>query len=99
MTSRAGTPLAGRTALVTGGGSGLGRAITRALLADGARVVITGRHADNLKRTAAELGPDVLPRSATSPAPPMSRRSPGPWPARRSRSWSTTRASRAPWRR
>ncbi|KLI96945.1 SDR family NAD(P)-dependent oxidoreductase [Streptomyces sp. KE1] len=62
MTSRTETPLAGRTALVTGGGSGLGRAITRALLADGARVVITGRDAENLQRTAAELGPGVLPQ-------------------------------------
>ncbi|MEY6565866.1 SDR family NAD(P)-dependent oxidoreductase [Streptomyces albidoflavus] len=62
MTSRTEPPLAGRTALVTGGGSGLGRAVTRALLADGARVVITGRDAENLKRTAAELGPDVLPQ-------------------------------------
>ncbi|WP_411101017.1 SDR family NAD(P)-dependent oxidoreductase [Streptomyces sp. x-45] len=60
-TDRTGAPLAGRTALVTGGGSGLGRAITRSLLADGARVVITGRGADALKRTADELGPDVVP--------------------------------------
>ncbi|MFE2767843.1 SDR family NAD(P)-dependent oxidoreductase [Streptomyces albidoflavus] len=62
MTSRTEPPLAGRTALVTGGGSGLGRAVTRALLADGARVVITGRDAENLKHTAAELGPGVLPQ-------------------------------------
>jgi NAD(P)-dependent dehydrogenase (short-subunit alcohol dehydrogenase family) len=60
-TDRTGAPLAGRTALVTGGGSGLGRAITRSLLADGARVVITGRGADALQRTADELGPDVVP--------------------------------------
>ena len=50
-------PLAGRTALVTGGGSGLGRAITRSLLADGARVVITGRDATTLEETASRLGP------------------------------------------
>ncbi|MGW2347243.1 SDR family oxidoreductase, partial [Streptomyces sp. NPDC001661] len=61
-TDRTNTPLAGRTALVTGGGSGLGRAITRSLLADGARVVITGRDGDTLKRTADELGPDVVPQ-------------------------------------
>ncbi|OMI84779.1 oxidoreductase [Streptomyces sp. M1013] len=60
-TDRTEAPLAGRTALVTGGGSGLGRAITRSLLADGARVVITGRGADALQRTADELGPDVVP--------------------------------------
>ncbi|MEW2077327.1 SDR family oxidoreductase [Streptomyces sp. NPDC013433] len=52
-------PLAGRTALVTGGGSGLGRAITRSLLADGARVVITGRDATTLEETASRLGPHV----------------------------------------
>lgn len=62
MTSRTEAPLAGRTALVTGGGSGLGRAITRSLLADGARVVITGRNVDSLKRTADELGPGVVPQ-------------------------------------
>ncbi|GGV70754.1 oxidoreductase [Streptomyces griseoloalbus] len=54
--------LAGRTALVTGGGSGLGRAIARALLADGARVVITGRDETTLKQTASRLGPRVSHR-------------------------------------
>ncbi|MFE9681974.1 SDR family NAD(P)-dependent oxidoreductase [Streptomyces sp. NPDC006285] len=52
-------PLEGRTALVTGGGSGLGRAVARSLLADGARVVITGRDEAALKGTAARLGPRV----------------------------------------
>lgn len=52
-------PLAGRTALVTGGGSGLGRAVTGALLADGAQVVITGRNEAALKETAAHFGPQV----------------------------------------
>ncbi|WP_129260009.1 SDR family oxidoreductase [Streptomyces sp. M3] len=52
-------PLAGRNALVTGGGSGLGRAVTGALLADGAHVVITGRNEAALKETAAHLGPQV----------------------------------------
>jgi NAD(P)-dependent dehydrogenase (short-subunit alcohol dehydrogenase family) len=52
-------PLYGRTALVTGGGSGLGRAIARSLLADGARVVVTGRDEARLKETASRLGPDV----------------------------------------
>lgn len=55
-------PLAGRTALVTGGGSGLGRAITGSLLADGARVVITGRDGTTLEETASRLGPHVSHR-------------------------------------
>ncbi|MEU6291883.1 SDR family oxidoreductase [Streptomyces sp. NPDC046988] len=55
-------PLAGRTALVTGGGSGLGRSIARQLVADGARVVITGRDGTRLAETAVRLGPDVSHR-------------------------------------
>ncbi|MBZ4019066.1 SDR family NAD(P)-dependent oxidoreductase [Streptomyces purpurogeneiscleroticus] len=58
----AAAPLEGRTALVTGGGSGLGAAIARALLSDGARVVITGRNERALKETATRLGPDVTHR-------------------------------------
>lgn len=48
-------PLAGRSALVTGGGTGIGRASAAALLADGATVTIVGRRADVLDATAAEL--------------------------------------------
>ena len=47
--------LAGQTALVTGGGSGIGLAVARQMLAEGARVAITGRSADKLRRAAAEL--------------------------------------------
>ncbi|WP_327294110.1 MULTISPECIES: SDR family oxidoreductase [unclassified Streptomyces] len=61
MSSRT-APLAGRTALVTGGGSGLGRAIAGSLLADGARVVITGRDETRLKATATRLGSQVSHR-------------------------------------
>ncbi|WP_116201555.1 SDR family NAD(P)-dependent oxidoreductase [Amycolatopsis circi] len=48
-------PLARRTALVTGGGNGLGRAIARALSQAGARVVVAGRRKDTLEETLAAL--------------------------------------------
>ncbi len=44
--------LAGRTALVTGAGNGLGRAIALALAGAGARVILTGRTAGTLRETA-----------------------------------------------
>jgi len=43
-------------ALVTGGSSGIGRAIAQSLAASGSRVAITGRNEKRLKETAAELG-------------------------------------------
>lgn len=48
--------LAGRTAIVTGGGSGIGKAIARALLASSANVVIVGRSASRLEQAAKDLG-------------------------------------------
>ncbi len=48
--------LSGRVVLVTGGGTGLGRAAAAELRRCGAEVVICGRRADVLAATAAELG-------------------------------------------
>ncbi len=49
-------PLTGQVALVTGGGSGIGLACARALHADGATVVLTGRRADVLNAARDQLG-------------------------------------------
>lgn len=47
--------LAGKTALVTGASSGMGKETARMLAADGATVVIMGRRADRLAQALAEL--------------------------------------------
>ena len=48
--------VSGKVAVVTGGSRGIGRMITEGLLANGMRVVITSRKAEQLQATADELG-------------------------------------------
>jgi gluconate 5-dehydrogenase len=48
--------LAGETALITGGGTGLGLGIARCFVQAGARVVIVGRREETVKHAAQELG-------------------------------------------
>ena len=62
----------GRVALITGAGSGIGRAASLALLRDGYRVALVGRRRDRLEQTASESGASgralVLPADITDHA-------------------------------
>jgi NAD(P)-dependent dehydrogenase (short-subunit alcohol dehydrogenase family) len=52
--------LTNKTALITGGNSGIGLATARLFVAEGARVAITGRNQKTLRAAAADLGDGVL---------------------------------------
>jgi NAD(P)-dependent dehydrogenase (short-subunit alcohol dehydrogenase family) len=52
--------LANKTALITGGNSGIGLATAKLFVAEGAKVAITGRDQAKLEAAAKELGPNAL---------------------------------------
>ena len=53
---QAGNILQGKKIVITGGGSGLGYAMAKKFISEGAEVVISGRNADKLKAAAEKIG-------------------------------------------
>jgi len=66
--------LSGKVVLVTGGSSGIGRAMARAADAAGARVALAGRSASRLNEVASSLGNEALPLAADLAKPEEIRR-------------------------
>ena len=60
MADMIGADLEGQRAIVTGGTTGIGLAIARALAAHGVRIALTGTSLDRARAVAADLGPDHL---------------------------------------
>lgn len=52
--------LAGQTAIITGGGTGLGFGMARCLAAAGAKVVLVGRRREELNKACAEIGANAF---------------------------------------
>ena len=66
--------LDGKTALVTGGTSGIGLASARRLAQEGAHVFLTGRHQNTIDQAVESTRP---PRQPSAPLPDPGRRN---WP-------------------
>ncbi|MFB6708968.1 SDR family oxidoreductase [Streptomyces sp. NPDC056333] len=63
-----------RVYIVTGATRGLGNATARELVADGAKVIITGRDEKRVEAAAAELGPDAVGLAADNAEPAAAQR-------------------------
>jgi len=66
--STSGTRLAGKAALITGAASGIGRAITQAFAAQGARLMLVDRDVAGLKATVSTLAGDAEDAAKTTVA-------------------------------
>ncbi|MFF3260465.1 SDR family oxidoreductase [Streptomyces sp. NPDC002932] len=63
-----------RVYIVTGATRGLGNATARALVDDGAKVIITGRDESSVRAAAEELGPDAVGLAADNADPAVAQR-------------------------
>ena len=78
-------PMLTRVAVVSGGGTGMGKAVAARLVADGCHVVITGRRSEVLEATAGELSEaasGAVSWHAADLTRPPGCVGPGPWQCR-----------------
>ena len=59
--------LKGKSIIITGGGSGLGFAMAKRFVSEGAKVLITGRHEEKLAKSAKEIGCEYAVLDVTQP--------------------------------
>ena len=78
MNNNHGQKLAGKTAVITGGATGIGRAAAKRFIEEGAFVFIFGRRQEALDAAVADLGPNARavaprtnPRTAPDPVAPQ----------------------------